>query len=135
MNEPAPPSAQTRKRGRPKKSSTIVNEDLSKTHPCLHGDQLTKEHEEEEKDTKQYILKINVTEIRDGPYFAGILETYSRLLRQLNSRGFLAAKAGKIGLIVTKACDKMRRALKYNALYLRAVIVREYSPKEIYNKQ
>jgi hypothetical protein len=37
-----------------------------------------------------------LTEIRDGPYLAGILETHSRLLRQLHSRAFLAAKAGKI---------------------------------------
>ena len=47
---------------------------------------------------------------------------------------FLAAKAGKLGTIVTKACDKMPRSLKSNGLYLRAVIVREYSPSESYKK-
>ena len=103
----------------------LQKEQLASAYPCLHGDQLTKEGPEEEKDQPiKEVYDIDLSEVRGGRDYGYILSGQSRLSAHLFRVRFYAETAGKVRLIAIRASDRLRRLLKAQAHYLRGLIIR-----------
>ena len=103
----------------------MEKEQLASAHPCLHGDQLTKEGPEEEKEKPiKEVFDIDLSEVRGGRDYGYILSGQSRLTANLFRVRFYAETAGKVRLLAIRASDRLRRLLKAQAHYLRGLIIR-----------